>query len=421
MLIIVLYCLYGDSDKKIINYLIDKNQINYNLQFQGSSETYSSINKDCIYILGNGMVINIEDFFKELEQFKNNVKYIKIMQNTHIILNIHKLLDKNCTINTECINKQENKGIGPGYADKINRISLRLIDVINLNEYELKQKLETFYDSYINNKLYENIMNMKIGSCDLNRYNRIRKERYKNYFNKYLQEDLITLVKYSDIIKNMIIDTNYIKDIFSNKNHNILIEGVNGLMLDIDHGNYPYVTSSNCSIGGIFTGLGLNLNDISFKQLEIIGVLKSYITRIDIGPFPTEQNNEIGEFLLKVEKEYSVNSRCGYLDLVELKYSCQINGYTCFNITKLDILGQLDIIKICVEYDSKGFPIYKSFDNWKDFKMNECKNYANLHKNIKIYIEFIEKSIGIPIKYINTVKNIIINDKNMLKKFKNFF
>jgi adenylosuccinate synthase len=424
MLIIVLDCLYGDSGKgKIIDYLVDKNQINYNLRFQGGAnaghtikvknETYYThllpsgiINKDCICVLGNGMVINVEDLFKELEQFKNvetALERVKIMSNAHITLNIHKLLDKkkNGYLGTT------NKGIGPSYADKMSRISLRLLDIINLNENVLKEKLETIYESYINNKLFEDI---KISGGSWNVYNRISKERYKNYLNKYLQEDLITLVEYSDKLKKMIINTNYIKKTFSNKNNNILIEGANGLMLDIDHGSYPYVTSSNCSIGGVFTGLGLNLNDISnFKEFEIIGVLKSYVTRIGTGPFPTEQDNEIGKFLLTVGKEYGVTTgrdrRCGYLDLVELKYSCQINGYTCFNITKLDILGQLDTIKICVDYDSENLPIYKTFDNWKDFKMNECNKYEDLHQNIKIYIEFIEQSIGVPIKYINTGAN----------------
>lgn len=417
MLIIVLDCLYGDSGKgKIIDYLVESYKINYNLRFQGGAnaghtikvkdKTYYThllpsgiINKDCICILGNGMVINLEDLFKELEQFKCSSTNVKMMSNAHITLNIHKLLDKkkNGYLGTT------NKGIGPSYADKMNRISLRLFDVINLNETLLKQKLETIYDLYVNYELYEESDNNSL----TNAHNRIRKTKYKNYLNIYLEEDLITLVKYSDKLKKMIINTNYIKNIFSNKNNNILIEGANGLMLDIDHGSYPYVTSSNCSIGGVFTGLGLNLNDIAnFKEFEIIGVLKSYVTRIGTGPFPTEQKNKIGEFLLKVGKEYGVTTgrdrRCGYLDLVELKYSCQINGYTCFNITKLDILGQLDIIKICINYDSENLPIYKTFDNWKDFKMNECKNYQDLHKNIKIYIEYIELYIGIPIKYINT-------------------
>jgi adenylosuccinate synthase len=130
------------------------------------------------------------------------------------------------------------------------------------------------------------------------------------------------------------------------------------------------------------------------------------MTRVGTGPFPTEQDNETGKFLLDYGKEYGVttgrNRRCGYLDLVNMKYSCQINGYTCLNITKLDILGEVDSIKLCIGYSETGDPVYKEFDNWKGFQMNKVKNYNDLHDNIKKYIEFIELYLKLPIKYINT-------------------
>ncbi|KAI7018417.1 Adenylosuccinate, partial [Hortaea werneckii] len=200
-------------------------------------------------------------------------------------------------------------------------------------------------------------------------------------------------------------------------NVRMLVEGANALMLDIDNGTYPYVTSSNTGLGGIFTGLHLSPR----KVKEVIGVVKAYTTRVGGGPFPSEQLNEFGERLQSVGKEFGVTTgrkrRCGWLDLVLVKFSHTINWYDCFNLTKLDILDDFDEIKVATEYRYKGeklasFPadlhvldnmevIYQTFPGWKS-KTVGLKKFEELPVNARKYIEFIEEFTGVKCKYIGT-------------------
>lgn len=199
----------------------------------------------------------------------------------------------------------------------------------------------------------------------------------------------------------------------------ILIEGANALMLDIDHGTYPYVTSSNTGLGGIFTGLSLNPTKIS----NILGVVKAYTTRVGGGPFPTEDLGEVGNKLQEIGREFGVTTgrrrRCGWLDLVVVKYSAAINHYTALNITKLDILDTFPTIKVATNYihpDTKepleSFPAdldllgrveieYKELEGWNK-PTTGAKTFYDLPKQARAYIEFIEEFIGIKVKYIGT-------------------
>lgn len=203
------------------------------------------------------------------------------------------------------------------------------------------------------------------------------------------------------------------------ENHNIpmLIEGANALLLDIDWGTYPMVTSSNTGIGGVFTGLAIS----PFKLKEVIGVIKAYQTRVGGGPFPTEQLNKVGETLQEVGREFGVTTgrrrRCGWLDLVLIKYSNAINHYTSFNLTKLDILDDFEELKICIGYklDSEELPsfpanldvlasvepVYKTFPGWKT-QTTGIKTFQELPETCRQYIEFIEEFTGVGVKWVGT-------------------
>ena len=213
--------------------------------------------------------------------------------------------------------------------------------------------------------------------------------------------------------------------------HRVLIEGANALLLDIDHGTYPFVTSSNTGLGGVFTGLaGVSPTALTTPGSAIVGVVKAYTTRVGAGPFPTELDPETnkeeghyGEMLQRVGREFGVTTgrkrRCGWLDLVLLKYSAQVNCYSLLNLTKLDILDDLDVIRVATAYKVGGreldtFPadldlmeskemkiVYKTFDGWKA-ETTGCQRYEDLPPKAQEYVEFVEREIGIPIKWIGT-------------------
>ncbi|KAL9627613.1 MAG: hypothetical protein Q9164_007551, partial [Protoblastenia rupestris] len=211
--------------------------------------------------------------------------------------------------------------------------------------------------------------------------------------------------------------------------HNILIEGANALLLDIDHGTYPFVTSSNTGLGGVFTGLG-GLSPLAFSTAgsSIIGVVKAYTTRVGSGPFPTELTPErdkgdahYGEKLQRIGREFGVTTgrqrRCGWLDLVLVKYSAQVNCYTQINLTKLDILDSFEEIRIAIGYKLDGeefdtFPadldqmerieiVYKTFEGWKA-ETTGCRRWEDLPERAKAYVSFIEKWVGIEVNWIGT-------------------
>jgi len=345
------------------------------------------------------MVIDPIELVEELNMLKNKnicTKNVLIAPNAHIVTPIHKLLDRkneektNNFIGTTC------KGIGPCYVDKYNRSGIRGIDLKNLDKIKaiLIDKLELHHSqNQINDSDYDSIqseINIFLNSCDT--------------------------------IKVFVKDS--FKLLFSKKN--ILIEGAQGTLLDIDHGTYPFVTSSSPFSGGISTGLGLPLNRLE----QIIGIFKAYLTRVGSGPFITELNDGIGEELRKIGKEFGATTgrprRCGWFDAVAAKYSCMINGLTDIALTKIDILDSFNKIKVCIGYryndsnldnyseainlENNIEPIYKTFKGWNS-NLNGITDYNALPLECKEYIEFIEDytETKISIISIGPGRNEIIN------------
>ncbi len=329
-------------------------------------------------IIGNGCVIDPITLAEEIEEMKNSG--IKIQTNkffissgAHIVTPLHKILDNK-------LNKKigtTSRGIGPAYMDKAQRSGIRMDSIV---------------DGSFEKKFYEHL------------------EYYKNIYS-FIDETTINEIKNMlpnilesiKIIKPFITDTeNIIYDSIQN-NENILYEGAQGTLLDIDHGTYPFVTSSSTTIGGAFTGSGVF---VEFDKR--IGIMKSYTTRVGEGPFPTELHDEIGEKLRKNGNEFGATTgrprRCGWLDLPLVKKAIMLNGFNYFVITKLSCLSGFDKIKVAIDYDKNNKPIYKEFEGWQK-EVYGITDINELPKNCINYIEFIEKYLNVPIGIISTGPN----------------
>ncbi|OUX37525.1 MAG: adenylosuccinate synthase [Candidatus Pelagibacter sp. TMED273] len=346
------------------------------------------LRKDCYCIMGNGMVIDpleLVDEISMLRQKNISTDNILISPNAHIVTPLHKYLDRkneektNNFIGTTC------KGIGPCYVDKYNRVGIRALD---LND---KDKLRTAFISRMN----QCIANHQITDTDY----------------KTMESEINSFFNACDKIKIYVKDT--LGLLFSKKN--ILIEGAQGTLLDIDHGTYPFVTSSSPFSGGITTGLGLPLT----KFENIIGIFKAYATRVGSGPFPTELFDKDGKKLQDIGMEFGATTgrprRCGWFDGLAAKYSCMINGLTDIALTKLDILDSFENIKVCVGYKynkseihnyseavnlEKVIPIYKDFKGW-NCDLNGISDYNMLPLECKEYIKFLEDFLETKISIIS--------------------
>ena len=341
-------------------------------------------------ILGKGMVVDPDGIVEEIECLNNNnIEYnnrIIIDYYSHIVTPLHKLIDQineeksGGKIGTTC------KGIGPTYQDKYQRIGIRAIDLLDISL--LKDKLE--------NRIKMGLDRNEISSDDLLNIN------LNDFYNS------------CKIIKSFIKDSFPI--LFNKSSRNILIEGAQGTLLDIDHGTFPYVTSSNCSSGGISTGLGIPGNQLN----NIIGIFKAYVTRVGGGPFPTELFDDNGAKLQSIGKELGATTgrvrRCGWFDIVAAKYSASINGLTGIALTKLDILDNFETIHVCTHYEFRGEkitelssvlnfldevkPIYKQFKGW-NCSIEKANSFSDLPSEAKVYIEFLSAEIGVPIEIIS--------------------
>jgi len=348
------------------------------------------LRKDCICLLGNGMVIDPVELIKEFEDVKSKgsvTENIFISMNAHITTPVHRLIDVNSEENaTEKIGTT-GKGIGPTYVDKYNRKGIRACDL--LNQEKLKEKIDIQIQRAINKK--------EVSGEQIKK----SKHDFEDFFDACNE------------IQKHIIDIMPI--VHSGKN--ILIEGAQGTLLDIDHGTYPFVTSSNPSTGGITTGLGLPLNKIN----RLIGIFKAYITRVGNGPFPTELFDEDGDKLQTVGKEFGATTgrprRCGWFDAPLANYSVMINGFNEITITKLDILDEFETIKVCTEYELDGErsdnlssfinhldkvkPIYTSIPGWRCSTVG-INSFDDLPLEAQEYILYLEKILNVPIKHIST-------------------
>ncbi|KAF1990257.1 adenylosuccinate synthetase-like protein [Aulographum hederae CBS 113979] len=351
-------------------------------------------NPKCLNLIGSGCVVNVPGFFKELDALKVNGLdtdgRIFISDRAHIVFDLHKKLDglEEVELGAGLIGTTK-KGIGPTYSTKMSRSGIRISDLKDLDD--------------VAERLRRMAGNFKKRFGDLLEYD-VEEEisRFKDYVPR-LQPYITDIVPKIEEAKA--------------RKDTMLIEGANAIMLDIDHGTYPFVTSSNTGLGGVLTG-----TTIGWRSLrEVIGVVKAYTTRVGSGPFPTEQLNEYGEKLQTVGREWGVTTgrkrRCGWLDLVVVKYSQAVNDYTSLNLTKLDILDDFDTIKVATEYSLNGkklpsFPAnipelasvdvtYQEFPGWKQ-SIRGIKTYEELPENCRKYIEFIDDFVGVKCRWIGT-------------------
>ena len=345
-------------------------------------------------LVGSACVVSIPQFFHELAQLdKHNLstkERIFISDRAHVLFDLHALVDglEEVELGNAAVGTTK-KGIGPCYQTKHGRSGVRIGEIFD--KAHMDAKLRTMATAY--QKRYGDLLTYDV-EAEIERFNGYR-EKLAEYV-----VDQVPLIQSAE-----------------ESNTPILVEGANALMLDIDWGTYPMVTSSNTGIGGVFTGLGIS----PFKLKEVIGVVKAYQSRVGGGPFPTEQINAVGEKLQEVGREWGVTTgrkrRCGWLDLVLLKYSCAINHYTALNFTKLDILDDFDELKVAVAYKHEGEqlpsfpgtlavlsnvePVYKTFPGWKS-PTTGVNTYQGLPENARKYIEFVEEFTGVSVKWIGT-------------------
>ena len=411
--VVVVGSQWGDEGKgKIVDWLSE--QADIVIRFQGGHNaghtlviegtTYKLrllpsgiVRKNKISIIGNGVVIDPWALLEEIKEIKEkgvdvNSENFMISEAANLILPFHREMDE---IREDAAGKGKigttRRGIGPAYEDKVGRRSIRVMDL--RSEKNLDQRLETV----------------------LLHHNAIRKGLGKKIFEKkQLKEDLLKIapeiLKFSQPVWLKI-------DQFKKLKKKILFEGAQGVLLDVDHGTYPFVTSSNTVASNAATGTGCGPNSINY----VLGITKAYTTRVGKGPFPTELVNKVGELLGNRGKEFgtvtSRKRRCGWFDGVLVRQTIKISGIDGIALTKLDVLDELDEIKICVEYELDGRkidylpaavedqlkikPIYKSFTGWKS-STKGIKNINDLPEKAKKYIFAIEDFIGARISSIST-------------------
>ena len=324
-------------------------------------------------VLGNGIVLSLSALAKEIKELQesgiNFTDRFYVSEDCSLILPTHIAIDK-VRDQSEGIGTT-GRGIGPAYEDKIARRALRFGDLKNLEELKLKLAKLVNYHNQILEHLYnsepvdfEHVLDELTGNIDL--------------YNQYH-------CKTQDLLK-----------VWVKEGKNILFEGAQGSMLDIDHGTYPYVTSSSTTAGGLSSGLGVGPRYLD----TILGITKAYTTRVGEGPFATELFDSNAEQLAKVGHEFGATTgrprRCGWLDLKALETIVFINSVTNLCLTKLDVLDGFDEIKVCIDYDETEQPIYKTFSGWKQ-DTSKAKSFEDLPEAAQDYILFIEKALDCPI------------------------
>ena len=339
-------------------------------------------------IIANGVVVDLAVLKQELDALNArgvDTSKLKVSANAHVITAYHRTLDK---VTERFLGKRQigttGRGIGPAYADKINRVGIRIQDIFD--ESILRQKVEAALD--FKNQVLVKIYNRRAIGVD---------------------EVVDELLSFRELLEPMVCDTSLMLHEAIESDKTVLFEAGQATMLDIDHGTYPFVTSSNATAGGASTGSGLPPHKID----RVIAVIKAYTTRVGAGPFPTELFDEMGEHLAKVGHEYGTTTgrlrRCGWYDAPMARYAARINGVTDFVLTKLDVLSGLETIPVCVAYDVNGVrhdempvnqsdfhhatPIYEEFAGWSE-DISGARRFEDLPENAQKYILALEKMSG---------------------------
>ncbi|CAF1849105.1 hypothetical protein Bca4012_031365 [Brassica carinata] len=353
------------------------------------------LNEGTTCVIGNGVVVHLPGLFKEIDGLESNgvscQGRILVSDRAHLLFDFHQEVDglRESELAKSFIGTTK-RGIGPCYSSKVIRNGIRVGDLRHMDT--LPQKLEVLLADAA--------------------------ARFKGfkYTPEMLREEVEAYKRYAERLEPYITDTvHFMNDAISQK-RKVLVEGGQATMLDIDFGTYPFVTSSSPSAGGICTGLGIAPRAVG----DLIGVVKAYTTRVGSGPFPTENLGPGGDLLRLAGQEFGTTTgrprRCGWLDLVALRFSCQINGFASLNLTKLDVLSDLDEIQLGVAYKKSdgtrvdSFPgdlrlleelqvEYEVLPGWKS-DISSIRNYADLPKAAQQYVERIEELVGVPIHYI---------------------
>jgi len=402
--IVLIGAQWGDEGKgKATDLLSDR--IDYVVKFNGGnnaghtvvigSEKYALhllpsgiLTEGVIPVIANGVVVDLAVLFEELDALSArgvDVSRLKVSANAHVITTYHRTLDK---VTERFLGKRQigttGRGIGPTYADKINRVGIRIQDIFDENI--LRQKVEAALEQ--KNQILAKIYNRRAITVD---------------------EVAEELLGYADRLKPMVSDTSLELNRALDAGKTVLFEGGQATMLDVDHGTYPFVTSSNATSGGAATGSGVAPNRFD----RVIGVVKAYTTRVGAGPFPTELFDEWGDFLTEKGAEFGTTTgrkrRTGWYDVPIARYTARINGVTDFVLTKLDVLTGIESIPVCVAYDIGGVrteempvsqtdfhhakPIYENFPGWTE-DITGVRSFDDLPKNARDYVLALEAMSG---------------------------
>jgi adenylosuccinate synthase len=398
---------WGDEGKGKATDLLG-GRVEYVVRYQGGNnaghtvviddETYALhllpsgvLRPDCVPIIGNGVVIDPGVLIEEMEGLRErgiDLSKLKISADAHLIMPHHRALDK---VTERYLGKARigttGRGIGPAYGDKVARVGIRAQDLLDPGIFRAKVELALREKNQVLTKVYNR------RAVDPGR----------------IAE---TYLAYGERLAPYVADTGLVLGRALDDGQTVLLEGAQGSLLDIDHGTYPFVTSSNPTAGGACVGSGVGPTRIT----KVIGIVKAYTTRVGSGPFPTELNDEWGEYLRKTGGEFGVTTgrarRCGWFDAVIARYATRVNGVTDYFVTKLDVLSSLDKVPVCVAYEVDGRrydeipmtqtdfhhakPVYEYLDGWFE-DISEVRSFDALPKAARDYVHAIEEMSGAPV------------------------
>ncbi len=408
---IVLGAQWGDEGKgKVTDYFSEKADVV--VRYQGGNNAGHTVvvgderfalslvpsgvmNPACTPVIASGCVVDPGVLLSEIDTLASrgvDASRLRLSSNAHLIMPYHRKLD---AVKERYLGRQKigttKKGIGPAYTDKYARQGIRVQDLFDRKIF--RDKLDIALDE--KNKILTRVYNQLPLDADP-----IAKE-YQEY---------------AERLREYVTDTSLLVWSAIRDGKEVLFEGAQGTLLDVDHGTYPFVTSSNPSAGGALTGSGIGPKAID----RVVGVAKAYISRVGTGPFPTELDDEVGETMVRVGGEYGTvtgrRRRCGWLDLVALRYSARVNSLTELFVTKLDILSEFDTLKVATAYDSLGEryaemprqqrvlyncePVYHELPGWRT-DLTAVRRPGDLPKEARAYLEFIEQDVGVPVRWVS--------------------